>query len=153
MSTATPSESDDVMTVKESVKELFKENGGHKRVMLKLDVGQTRAYGFTDERSDEHISFARIVALTSSEATAAARYLARLAGGVFFPLTLRHAEKPMVLIGESVRSHAEALAESLKSLADGEVSMDERRTIAKEIDEAIADLASLRSALVAPAGE
>lgn len=152
MPTTAPSESDDIVTVKEIVKELFKENGGHKRVMLKLNVSQTRAYGFTDEQGDENISFARIVQLTSSQATAAARYLAQLAGGVFFPLATQ-AGSPMKLIGEAARSHGEALAESLKALADGVIDGTEQRSLVPKVDEAIRALASFRATLAAPATE
>lgn len=144
MQPSVPLESDEIVTVKDVVKALFRECGGHKRVMDRLQVGPSRVYGFTDPSIDEQISFARVVQLTDANATA-------LAGGVFFPLNLRTNETPMALIGASARSHGGAVAESLKSLADGVIDGSEKRTIIEEIDKAIADLASLRGALVAMA--
>jgi hypothetical protein len=150
--TRAPSESDgDIVTVKECVKALFKENGGHKHVMVKLDVGQTRAYGFTDERSEENISFARVAALTSETATAAARYLAQLAGGFFCPLPNRKKGATLAMLAECARSHGEAIGKTAAALADGQVDRSEVPALVKEIDEAICDLASLRGSAVAMA--
>jgi hypothetical protein len=145
---------DEPGTTKDVTKALFKEFGGHKAVAHEFDISLTRIYCFADPAFPEHnISFKRVAQLTSPKATAAARYLAREAGGVFFPLTLRANESPVSLIGSSARSHANAIAESLESLADGVVSGMEKTAIMREIDEAIADLASLRGALVAMADE
>jgi hypothetical protein len=79
--------------VKDCVAELFRSQGGHKCAIDRFGVSLAHAYSFTDHHRDEQISFARVAALTSPRATAAARYLATLAGGVFVPLpTVDHAE-------------------------------------------------------------
>jgi hypothetical protein len=149
-----PSASDgDIMTVKECIKELFRENGGHKWVMAKLGVGQSRAYGFTDERSDEQISFARVVQLTSPTAPAAARYLCKFAGGVFVPVTPAHADGAMSLTAKSVKETGDAISEALKALKDGKITPAERKNVIKEIREAISTLAALEGAFLVEEGK
>jgi hypothetical protein len=145
--------SDDIVPVKKVVKALFKENGGHKHVMVKLDVGKTRAYGFTDRASDEHISFARVAALTHPQATMAARYLAQLAGGVFLPISTTKAVTTMAAVGEAVREHGEAISGTLAAMADGTITPEEVPPIVREIDEAFSALATLRGLLVQTAKE
>lgn len=144
---------DEIITTKEAVKALFQECGGHKAVAHFLDVSLARVYSFTDPASPEHnISYKRVAKLTERyQAMAGARDLAQRAGGVFLPLARRTSACAMALVGQSALSNGEALSESLKSLADGKVDAGEKRSVVREIDEAIRDLASLRSALVAMA--
>lgn len=138
----------DIMTVKECVKALIKEAGDYKRVMVKLGIGQTRVYGFTDPNSDEEISFARVAALTSAESTAAARYLAQLAGGVFCPVPKAdQIGAVMERIAGSAKSHGGAISETVKAIADGMVTAAESAAVRAEIRKAISDLVSLERAL------
>ena len=81
-----PSTPTEIETVKDCVGALYDENGGTKSVMLTMNVNKTRARAFADEKAKDEISFARVVQLTSHTATAAAKFLARRAGGVFCPI-------------------------------------------------------------------
>jgi hypothetical protein len=136
---------------KACVADLFKENGGHKCAIDRFGVSLRRAYNFTTLASDEQISFARVAILTSAKATAAARYLATLAGGVFVPLPAPKSGHALALMGEAARSHGEAIAEAAKALADSRVTPRESAALVKEIDEAVVALASLRGAAIAMA--
>lgn len=133
---------------KDCVAELFKENGGHKCAIDRFGVSLARAYTFTDHHHDNRISFERVAALTSAKATAAARYLATLAGGVFYPLPKAESADAVAKLGESALSHAEVIAKGLDALADRKVTPAESRALVKEIDEAICDLAALRACAI-----
>lgn len=131
--------------------ELIKENGGHQHVAERLGLSAVRLYNFTNRNNPEQISLSRCLELTSAKATAAARLVARFAGGVFFPLALRRGDARN-LVADSARSSGEAIAEASSALADGHVDAREEAEVTKDIDAAIANLASLRSSIVAEAG-
>jgi hypothetical protein len=128
--------------------ELFRENGGHQRIAELFGISTARAYNFTNRNNAEQVSFWRILAATSAKATAAARFLATMAGGAFVPLAAVGGVDAMRMLGESARSHGQAIAEAVKALADGSVDGREASAVIKEIDAAMADLASLRGAVV-----
>jgi hypothetical protein len=146
---------DDIITTKDAVKALIHECGGYKRVAKEFDVSLARLYTFTDPAFlDHNMTYKRVAQLTERhQATAAARDLAQRAGGVFLPLARRTVDSAMTLVGQSALSNGEALSATVQSLADGKVNAAEKRATVKEIDEAIRDLASLRSALVAMADD
>lgn len=128
---------------KACVAKLFTENGGHKCVIDRFGVSLRRAYNFTESGNDEQISFARVAALTSPTATAAARYLATLAGGVFRPLPVRDETAPLAALGSAARSHGNTIAEAVNALADHRITRAELAAIEREGMAAIADLAAL----------
>lgn len=138
------------VSTKACVADLFKENGGHKCAIDRFGISLRRAYNFTTLASDEQISFARVASLTSSKATAAARYLATLAGGVFVPLVVRTGDC-LKLTAAATRANGRAIAETVEALADKVVTQREAAAVVKDIDAAIAELASLRASLVAMA--
>jgi hypothetical protein len=144
----------DIITSKEAVKALFRECGGHKAVAHDLDVSLARVYAFTDSASPEHnLSFKRVARLTTPQATSAARYLARKAGGVFLPVPTTEAATTVTAISNAVREHGEAIAAALTAMADGRITADEVTPVVKEIDDAFAALATLRGMLVTVAKE
>ena len=67
---------------KSAVRRLFDQVGGVKLAALRLSLGLSQTYAFADPQVHEEITFARVAALTSPAAPAAAEYLAGLAGGV-----------------------------------------------------------------------
>ena len=136
-------------TTKACVAELFAEHGGHKVAIDRFGVSLRRAYTFTEIGSGERIAFERVAMLTSAKATAAARYLATLAGGVFVPLPAPKASPPLMLTGDCIRSHAAALGEAIDALADHKVTAVEAAAVLKKIDAAAHDLMSLRASVTA----
>jgi hypothetical protein len=135
------------VSTKACVADLFKECGGHKCAIDRFGISLRRAYNFTTLASDEQISFARVAALTSAKATAAARYLATLAGGVFVPLAAVKSASVLKLVSEAARDDGQAISDAVKVQADGVVTRCEAAAVVKEIDAAIADLAALRGAM------
>jgi hypothetical protein len=139
-------------TVKACVVDLFAQNGGPKRVMVKLDLGESQVYAFTDPQSPERISFERVAALTSEAAPAGAEFLAALAGGFFQPMPCAGRSGPQALTAESARQHGEAIAVLVSALADGRINEVEARNAMTEVDEALRALCGLRALLIEASG-
>lgn len=141
----------DIETSKDCVRVLFREAGGVKRVMQKLGIAKTRAYNFGDPEARDEISFERVWRLSDERATAAARALAKLCGGVFCPVPSGDPEfaDPLALTAEAVRSHARAVADIIKAWRDRKLTRQEAVAGIKVVDAAIADLAAVRGVLMA----
>lgn len=147
-----PSESGCAVSIRETVKELFKENRGHKNVSAMLGVCVARAYQFTKRNSTDEISFERVVELTSEKTTAAARLLAHRAGCILVPIARPDSNgPPLALIGEASRAHGEAIDSTASAAADGEVTPAEEAATLKKINVAYSALASLHGTIVAMA--
>lgn len=135
-------------SIKGVVSALYDQVGGVGEVMVRLGIGKSQAYAFTDEVSPEQISLARAMALTGPGATAVAEYAAARAGAVLcaIPKADRRGTT-MARLAASAQSHGEAIAEAIKAIADGKVTPAERARVRKEIAEAICDLVSLQASL------
>lgn len=133
-----------VGTPKAAVSSLVAQAGGIPHVMVKLGIGQSDAYAWTDPQSPKEMSFARVAALTGPDCTAGAEYLAQLAGGLFLPMP--SAKTPIgSLTAETVRRHGAAAARLVEALADNKLSQAEAAGALPEIDQALRALALLRS--------
>jgi hypothetical protein len=132
----------EITSPKHAVGELFEQNGGLKHVMVKLAIGKTTAYAFTDPQAPDEISFARVSALTGPEATAAASYLALLAGGVFLPVAPEDADVS-TLCADDLRAHGEAVACLVDGLRDGKLTNGEAKKALEKILGALRTLAGL----------
>lgn len=128
-------------TPKAVVSDLFDQVGGVKEVQIRLGVGKSQAYAYTDPQSPEELSLARAAALTSPGAPAVAEYFAYRAGGVFCALPGPTGGCPMHLIAEAVRETSEAVSKSLDATASKQAAS--RPKVRKEIREAICALAAL----------
>jgi len=133
---------------KAAVRRLVDQNGGIKRVAVKLGLGPTQTYAVTDPTAPDELSFARVAALTSNEAPAAAEYLALLAGGVFLPVGCVAAADVRGLTAESAREHGEAIGALIAVLADGLISPSEARRALVEVDDSLRTLCGLRALLL-----
>jgi hypothetical protein len=131
-------------TPKAVVSDLFDQVGGVKEVIVRLGVGKSQAYAYTDPQSPEELSFARTAALTGPGASAAAEYLASRAGGVFCALPGSTGGCPISLTAESMREHGEAIAATLETLKDKQPTPVARAKALREIDESICALIALR---------
>lgn len=134
---------------KAAVARLYEQNGGAKHVAVKLGLGHAQVYSFTDPQDPAEISFARVAALTSRDAPAAAEYLATLAGGAYLPLPPADSDLGL-LTAESIAAHGDAAAELVRALKDGRVTDQERTAAVVELDEAIRALVQLRVAVAGP---
>lgn len=136
-------------SIKGVVSALYEQVGGVPEVMVRLGIGKSQAYAFTDELSPEQISLARAMALTGPGATAVAEYAAARAGAVLchLPSSPDRRGNTMARLGASAQSHGEAIAETVKAMADGKVTPAERARAVKEIREAICDLVALQASL------
>ena len=144
---------------KEVIARLFEEAGGVPQVMELLDLSRTRVYALADPDSTNEISYARVAKLTETGATAAARHLAALAGGLFLPLDKAEDADWLALAGEASRRNARNIAALMESLSEtnrspGEVDQQEARDLLKILDEQLGILAMQRAKLAAiAAGE
>lgn len=145
----------EVDTPKGAVSELFAQAGGLKMVQNRLGIGKSLAYAYTDVQAPEEISFARVAALTSPTTTAAAEFLAFMAGGVFQPIEDAHAFDGVALtaIANQTRDHGAAIASIINAIADGRVSPAEREQVLPLIDAAIRGLTQLRAGVIAAADQ
>lgn len=135
-------------SIKGVVSALYDQVGGVGEVMVRLGIGKSQAYAFTDELSPEQISLARAMALTGPGATAVAEYAAARAGCVLFHLPSPDRRgTTMARLAAAAQSNGEAIAETLKATADGEVTPAEKVRAVKEIREAICDLVALQASL------
>ncbi len=132
----------EITSPKFAVGELFAQNDGVKHVMVKLGVGKTTAYAFTDEQAPDEISFARVAALTGPKAPACASYLALLAGGVFLPIAPEDADMS-TLCADDLRAHGEAVACVVDGLRDGKLTNGEGRKALEKILAALRALTGL----------
>jgi hypothetical protein len=136
---------------KSAIRRLFDQVGGVKLAALRLSLGLSQTYAFADAQAHEEITFARVAALTSPAAPAAAEYLASLAGGYFQPLAAGEGGAHQ-LTAEASREHGEAIASVVGALADGEISPAEAREALTQVDEALAAMCALRRLLLDAAG-
>lgn len=136
-------------SVKEIVSNLYSQVGGADEVMLRLGIGKSQAYAFTDEKSPEELSLARALALTGPTATAVAEATAMRAGGIFTPLPGTIRTPAIELTAQSMKEHGEAISEALKALQIGKLTSAQRGRVVKELDESIAVLAALRGTFIA----
>lgn len=133
-----------VETPKGAVSELFDQVGGVKEVQVRLGIGKSMAYAYTDPEAHEELSVARAAALTTPAAPAMAEYFASRAGGVFVALPGATGDCPMALTADSMREHGEAVAIALETLTGKASAPAAKAKVRKEIDEAICALAALR---------
>lgn len=134
---------------KAAVRRLVDQAGGAKQAAVRIGVAPATVYAYCDPGVPDEISFARVAALSTPQATAAAEYLAQLAGGVFLPVP--SAATPIgALTAEAMQQHAEACAEIVRALGDGVISDAERAEAIRELDEAIHALVQLRQAVATP---
>ena len=134
---------------KSCLADLFAQAGGVQRVMVRLGLGQSQVYAYADPQSPEEISFARVAALTDTQCTAAAEYLAALAGGGFLPGPAIEGADVGALTADSMREHGEAMACLVADIADGKLDRDEVRRSLPELDDAVAALLALRARMMA----
>lgn len=133
---------------KAAVVRLIEQAGGPKEAAVKLGLGLSQIYAVTDPSDGAELSFARVAALTSPEATAAAEYLATRAHGVFFPLPPGDTDIGR-LTADSIVQNGEAAGTLVRALQDGRLSAAERAEAIKELDEALHALVLLRVAVSA----
>jgi hypothetical protein len=133
---------------KVAVRRLFDQLGGIKRVAVRLVRSPSQTYAYADPGVSDELTFAQAASLTSHEATAAAEYLALLAGGVFLPIALS-ADEIGELTAQSIREHGEACAELVRALTDFTIDDGERARALAELDEALRVLVQLRCAVAA----
>lgn len=129
-------------TPKAAVCELVAQAGGVERVMVRLGIGKSEAYAYTDPQSDREISFSRVAALTAPGCTSAVEYLAALAHGVFLPL----ADDPAhisSLTSDALRKHGLAAADMVEALEDGRVTAAEAREALPQVEAAARAMALL----------
>lgn len=136
----------EIGTPKRAMADLFDQLGGIKRVMVKLQLGHSQTYAFTDPRSPEEISFAKVAAITEPGATAAAEYLALLAGGVFLPIAPEEADIN-ALCADDVKAHGKAIASVVTAMADGQLTRPERLRAREKVLVALRALTGLYAAL------
>lgn len=132
---------------KAAVRRLFRQHEGTKRVAVKLGLSVAQTYALADPGVSDEISFARIAALTEPGKTAAAEYLALLAGGAFLPVACK-ADDALQLTADAVRQHGEAMGAIVAGIQDGTLDAAEARASLVELDEAIGGLCSLRALLM-----
>lgn len=142
----------EIGTPEKCIAELFEQAGGIKRVMVKLGVSQSTAYGYTERDTDCALSFARVAALTEPGVTAGAEYLSLLAGGVHLPIAPEESD-PATLCAADVRAHGEAIAAVIADLDGHVVSAEEARAALVKIDAALRTLTGLRAAMVQAAAK
>lgn len=133
---------------KAAVRRLFNENGGIKRTAVKLGLSETQTYAVSDPGTPDEISFARVAALTSHEAPAAAEYLALLAGGVFLPIECASGVDVRGLTADVAREHGEAICALIAAIADNHITPSEARSALVEVDDCLRTLCGLRSLLL-----
>lgn len=131
-------------TPKGAVSDLFDQVGGVKEVVVRLGIGKSQAYAYTDPQAPEELSVARAAALTTPGAPAMAEYFASRAGGVFCALPQTAGECPMTMSADSARESGEAVAKALEALTSKAVAPGGKAKVVKEIDEAICAFAALR---------
>lgn len=131
-------------TPKGVVSDLFDQVGGVKEVQVRLGIGKSQAYAYTDPQSPEELSFARAAALTTPSSPAAAEYLASRAGGIFCALPGATGGCPMTLTADAVREHGEAVAAALEAQGK-QLTPAAKAKVRKELVESIcAQVALLR---------
>lgn len=132
------------------VAQLFEEAGGVPAVMELLELSRTRVYALADPDSTNDISYARVAKLTEATgATAAAKDLAFLAGGIFMPLERGDDDNWLALAGEASKRHARNIAALMDSLSEterspGEIDEGEAREILEVLDQQLSVLARQR---------
>lgn len=135
------------------VARLFEEAGGVPAVMELLDLSRTRVYALADPDSSNDISYARVAKLTEATgASAAAKDLAFLAGGIFMPLEMDADENWLTLAGEASRRHARNIGTLMDSLSEterspGVIDQGEAREILEVLDHQLSVLARQRAKL------
>jgi len=131
-----------VGTPKAAVSHLVAQAGGVERVMVRLGIGKSEGYAYTDPQSDRELSFARVAALTAPGCTAGVEYLAALAGGVFLPMPAASSSIG-ALTADAMRKHGAATADLVEALADYRISLAEAREALPEVEAAARAVALL----------
>lgn len=135
---------------KAAVAALFAECGGIKRVAVLLPgAKKSQLYGYTDPGDDAEIRYVQVAALTRPGCTAAAEYLAHLAGAVLLPIGDVDGPCVVQLSAAAARQHGEAIARVVEAMADGRMSAAEARGALPELDDALRALAQLRAMIAA----
>jgi hypothetical protein len=129
-----------------AIRRLVDQAGGVPRAAIRIGVAPPTLYAYCDPGVSDEITFARVAALTCSATSAAAEYLAHLAGGVFLPIPAIDGTLG-ALTAEAMKEHAEACASIVNAMADGRIDDGERQRSIRELDEAIAALVHLRQAV------
>jgi len=137
-----PCEPDDP---KLAVRRLYEQLGGVKRAAIRLGLKKSRTYDLADVDDDAAATWAQICALTGPEATAAAEYLALLAGGVFLPVP-PPGSAIAELTAETLREYGEASADLVEKLAGG-LTADEAAAALAPLDGALRAVVRLRQAV------
>jgi hypothetical protein len=132
----------DADTPKGAISDLFEQVGGVKEVQVRLGVGKSQAYAYTDPQAHEELSFARVAALTGPGASAAAEYLASRAGGVFCALPAGSGGCPMTMTADAIRENGEGIAAALEALTS-KPTPAARAKVRKELEESICAQAAL----------
>ena len=133
-------------TVKGTLARLVEQVGGVERAMARLQLGRSRVYAITDPDDAQQASFAQVAALTDAEGTAAAEFLAALAGGAFLPLPKGGGALPE-LTAETARAFGNLMAELVRDLADGKVTPAEARRARARLGEVLRAAAAIRAEL------
>lgn len=137
-------------TPKTAVADLYDQVGGVPAVMVRLGIGNSQAYAFTDPEAREEISFARVAALTAPDATAAAEFLAMLAGGLFVPLPTGGAHTDLGLhTAKGAEDFGKVMGELVRDLAEGAIGTDRARHSIKLVDHVLRDFGRVRRDLLA----
>ncbi|WP_289296495.1 phage regulatory CII family protein [uncultured Reyranella sp.] len=133
---------------KAAVRRLFDQNGGIDRVAIKLGLQPPYVYSIAHPGTKDELTFARAAALTSSEAPAAAEYLALLAGGVFLPIDCAADSDVRSLTADVAREHGEAISGLIVAIADNRITSAEARSALVEVDDCLRTLCGLRALLL-----
>ena len=135
-------------SVASCVAELFKQAGGIKRVVFRLGIKQSVAYGYTEENTDAELSLKRAAQLSDPTCTAVAEFFASLCGGAFLPLDSESEGNELVLTAQTSRANGEAVAAIIDALRDGTITAAEAENALPLLDAAQKGLAALRGRLM-----
>ncbi len=128
-------------STKAVIAKLYDDAGGAKEVAFLLGLGMARTYQVAEEGTLSLEHAARLTFTTGS--TAAADYMAALAGGFFIPVASTNA--PIrEMISRLAREAGEAIATGIDATADATLSENERGRMAAELDDLIQTLVGLR---------
>ncbi len=128
-------------STKAVIAKLYDEAGGAKQVAFLLDLGIARTYQLAEEGTLTLDQAARISFATGG--TAAADFMAALAGGFFIPIASTNA--PMRdMIARLAREAGEAVASGIDVTADDKLTEEERGRFAAELDDMLRVIVSLR---------
>lgn len=131
-------------TTRAVIAHLYEQAGGAKAVGFALGLAMARTYQIAEEGTLSLDDAARLTFISGG--TAAAEYLATLAGGIFLPVAVEDAA-PHALLSRSASEHGEVMALALSTATDGVMDATEAGRIAAEIDDTIRVLVAARQKL------